>query len=167
MLKKRISAKPWPVHVKKRTLEILHKAKEKKTRTTLLLDEFVYFLLFFTGVIGNFVISVILVPLLLVLNGAYLYITLFLIGLAFGALINGILLEIHKIEQKRQLISGMLMGAIALINIYIMTQLANILEIKLRLLTSMHSPILVSTVYVLAFLIPHFYSEYKRRFWHL
>jgi hypothetical protein len=115
-------------------------------------------------VIGNFFISVVLVPLMLILTGPYLYATLFLIGLAFGALINQILIEIKQIDEKKHFIPGLLIAAIALINIYIMTQLANVLETKLGLLTPTHNPWLVSTVYVAAFLIPHIYTEYKKRF---
>lgn len=163
-LKEKISGKPWPVHEKKRTIDIINQASEKKTGTLLFLDEFVYFFLLFTGIIGNFFISVILVPLMLILTGFYLYAALFLIGLAFGALINQIILEIQKIEERKHFIPGLLMAAIALINIYIMTNLANILEAKLGLLTPMHSPIAASIVYVLAFLIPHIYTGYKRRF---
>ena len=86
---------------------------------------------------------------------------IFLIGLAFGALINVILIEIHKIEVKKHIIPGLLVGAIALINVYIMTKLANVLEIKLKLLTPEHDPIIVSAVYVTAFLIPHLITYIK------
>ncbi|MEM4264055.1 MAG: hypothetical protein QW666_04160 [Candidatus Woesearchaeota archaeon] len=163
-LKESIITKPWPVSVKKRTINIIDRAKERKTGTILFIDEFVYFFLLFTGVLGNFFISVTLVPLMLIMSGFYLYASLFLIGLAFGALINGLLKELQKIEEKRHIIPSLLLGAVALINIYIMTRLANILEAKLELLTPTHSPLLVSIVYVAAFLIPYFYSEYKRRF---
>lgn len=163
-LKQKIAAKPWPVHTKKRTVEIVSSAARKKTKATHILDEFVYFFMLFTGVIGNFFISVILIPLMLVLTGLYLYFTLFLIGLAFGALINQILIEIQKIDEKRHFIPGLLIAAIALINIYIMTKLVNVLEAKLGLLTPTHNPWLVSVVYVAAFLIPHIYTEYKKRF---
>lgn len=163
-LKEKISGKPWPVHEKKRTIEIIDRASERKTGSLLFLDEFVYFFLLFTGIIGNFFISVILVPLMLILTGFYLYTALFLIGIAFGALINQIILEIQKIEERRHFIPGLLMAAIALINIYIMTKLANVLETKLGLLTPTHNPWLVSLAYVAAFLIPHIYTEYKKRF---
>lgn len=163
-LKEKISGKPWPVHEKKRAIEIIDQASEKKTGVLRFLDEFVYFFLLFTGIIGNFFISVVLVPLMLILTGFYLYASLFLIGIAFGALINQIILEIQKIEERRHFVPGILMAVIALINIYIMTKLANVLEAKLGLLTSVHNPWAVSVVYVLAFLIPHIYTEYKRRF---
>lgn len=160
-MKEKIAKKPWPVHIKKRTIEALERAKTKKTPKLLFLDELVYFVLLFLGIIGNFIISVVLVPFMLVLSGIYLYITLFIIGLAFGALINVMLIEIHKIEQRVHIMPGVLMAALALINVYIMARLANLLMIKLHLYTPQHSPIILSTSYVLAFLIPHFITTVK------
>ena len=162
-MKESIAKKAWPVSEKKRTLDILERAPEKKTKRLIFLDEFVYWVLLFIGILGNFIISVVLVPFLLILSGFYLYAALFLIGLAFGALINVILVEIHKIEVKKHIIPGLLIAAIALINIYIMARLANTLEVKLQLLTPAHNPIYVSAVYVVAFLIPHLISAVRSR----
>ena len=86
-----------------------------------------------------------------------------MIGLAFGALINVILVEIHKIETKKHIIPGLLIAAIALINVYIMTKLANLLEVKLELITPAHDPVLVSMVYTVAFLIPHVITTIKSK----
>ena len=162
-MKEKILKKPWPTHVKKQTMDVLSSAHEKKSNLVLLLDELVYWTLLFLGIAGNFIISVVLVQFMLILTGIYLYATLFLVGLAFGTLINVVLIEIHKIEAKAHIIPGLLIGAIALINVYIMTKLANLLEVKLQLLTPSHSPMLVSVVYVLAFLIPHIITSIKSK----
>lgn len=161
-LKETIEQKPWSLEEKARVLGIIEKGREKKSKKIIFLDELTYWVFLLIAVAGNFIISVILVPFMLILTGFYLFAVLFVIAFAFGILLNALLKEIQKIESKQHIIPIIFILAIALINVYIITVFTNKLEILLQLATPAHSPVLISATYVFAFVIPYLYSEYRK-----
>ena len=160
-LKEAVAQKPWSPEEKARVLEIIQKGREKKTKKAQFLDEIVYWVFLAMAITGNFILSVVLVPFMLILTGAYLLAILFAISFAFGMLINTILREIQKIETKKHIIPILLIVSLAMINVYIITRFTNKLEVLLQLPTPAHNPILISATYVLAFIIPYLFSEYR------
>jgi len=161
-LKDTIEQKPWSPEEKARVLDIIARGREQKSKKIIFLDELTYWVFLIIAVAGNFIISVILVPFMLILTGFYLFAVLFVIAFAFGILLNALLKEIQKIESKQHIIPILFIIAIALINVYIITVFTNKLEILLQLATPAHNPILMSATYVSAFVIPYLYSEYKK-----
>ena len=161
-IKKAIEEKPWAPEEKARVLDIIERGRRQKPRRVRIADELAYWMFLLLAIVGNFVLSVILVPFMLILSGFYLFGLLFLLGFAFGLLINVILKEIQKIEVKQHVIPILLIVALALINIYIIARFTNKLELLLQLPTPAHNPLLVSATYVIAFTLPYLYSEYKR-----
>ncbi|MBW2973226.1 hypothetical protein KY346_02440 [Candidatus Woesearchaeota archaeon] len=161
-LRKAIEKKPWAPEEKARVLDIIERGRKQKPRRVRIADELAYWMFLLLAIVGNFVLSVILVPFMLILSGFYLFGLLFLLGFAFGLLINVILKEIQKIEVKQHIIPILLIVALALINIYIIARFTNKLELLLQLPTPAHNPLLVSATYVIAFTLPYLYSEYKR-----
>ncbi|MBD3304533.1 hypothetical protein GF343_05280 [Candidatus Woesearchaeota archaeon] len=160
-LKETVAQKPWSSEEKERVLGIIERGREKKTKKTRFLDEFVYWVFLFISILGNFVLSVVLVPFMLILTGFYLFAVLFIIGFAFGLLINSIMREIQKIEAKKHIIPILLIVALALINVYIITTFTNRLEVLLEVATPAHNPIIISATYALAFILPYLFSEYR------
>lgn len=160
-LKEAVSKKPWSPEEKARVLKIIEEGRHKKSKRTVFADEFVYWIFLFIAIIGNFILSVILVPFMLILTGFYLFAVLFVIALAFGMIINSILKELQKIETRPHVIPIVLIMVLALINVYIIATFTNKLEILLQLTTPAHNPLLISTTYAIAFMIPYLYSEYR------
>jgi hypothetical protein len=161
-LKEAIEQRPWSSEEKSRVLDILQRGREKKSKKIRFLDELTYWIFLLIAVAGNFILSVVLVPFMLILTGFYLFAILFVIALAFGILLNTLLKEIQQIESKQHIIPIIFIIAIALINVYIITVFTNKLEILLQLSTPAHSPVLISATYTAAFVIPYLYSEYRR-----
>ncbi len=160
-LKKIILKKPWGLEEKERTINIIQRANEKKSKFILVLDKFVYFFVLFTAIAGNFIVSVVLVPFLLIMGGFYLYMTLFFIGLAFGALFNVIINYLEKLESRHHIIAGFFIPVLALINMYIITNLSNHLVTLMQLRTLLHNPVIVSITYIVGFIVPYFWSRHK------
>ena len=103
-LKEAVSQKPWSPEEKERVLGIIDRGREKKTQKVRFMDEIVYWVFLIISILGNFILSVVLVPFMLILTGFYLFAVLFIIGLAFGMLINSNMREIQKIEAKKHII---------------------------------------------------------------
>lgn len=160
-LKEAVSQKPWSPEEKERVLGIIERGREKKPQKIKFLDEVVYWVFLIIAILGNFILSVVLVPFMLILTGFYLFAVLFIIGLAFGMVINSIMREIQKIETKKHIIPILLIVALALINVYIITTFTNRLEILLEVTTPAHDPIILSITYTLAFIMPYLFSEYR------
>jgi hypothetical protein len=161
-LKEAISQKPWTPEEKNRVLGIIERGRTKKSKGIRMMDELAYWTFLFIAVAGNFILSVVLVPFMLILKGFYLFAVLFVIAFAFGMLINVVLKEIEKIEAKKHIIPILFIIAIALINIYIIARFTNKLEFLLQVPTPAHSPVLISATYVVAFTLPYLFSEYRK-----
>lgn len=155
-----IGNKGWTAADVKKTRDILAHAEAEKSTSILFLEQTAFWIALLIAIIGNFVVSVIIVPFLLLLHGASLYLTIFVIGVTFGTLINVLIGYIEKLGAGKHIIAGAFIPALALINIYIITRFSNDLEILLQLTTPPHSPMLVSVVYVISFVIPYLLEHF-------
>ncbi len=126
------------------------------------MNKVVYWTALVITVVGNILISVVLVLFLLTLNKLPLYIIIATVALVFGLLFNLILNDIENIDPRHRIIAGVFIPAIALINIYIIAVLTNEMQIALAI-ENPHSPALVSVIYAIAFATPYVISSYRKK----
>lgn len=155
MIEDQVKKKKWTKQEIEQTLKILDSARRKKPALVQFLDVTVYWLALFLAILGNFIVSVMLVPLLIVLTGHYLYFTLFFVGASFGTLIYTVVRMIELTEVKKNFISGLFITALAVINIYMITNLTNRLELLMGITANIHNPIVISAVYALGYITPY------------
>ena len=132
--------------------------EEKKIRdqdVSSTLNKVVYWGALLVAIVGNLIVSVVLIPFLLVLSKMQLYIIIIIIGIAFGALFNMLLKDIEELDKKHHVIAGIFIPALAIINVFIMTQLANYLTILIGVNNVPHNPIVISVIYVASFSLPY------------
>ena len=106
------------------------------------------------GILANFLVSVVLIPFLLIFSGSSLIVAIALIGMCFGFIIDLIVKMAEKVHRSKFVISEVFIPAIALINIYIITRLSNKMIVLLGLKNTVGNPILISSAYVIAFVLP-------------
>jgi len=159
-IKRLLVKKGWPSHEVEKTIRILGRAHHKKSKTVLFLDKSALWLGLILIILGNFIVSVILVPLLIIMSGWWLYISLLGIAAAFGFVVTVIAGYIERIQREHVLILGVLLPAIALINVYIMAYFANRLELLMQIGT-LHNPTFIALVYTVGFMIPYMLSQLK------
>ncbi len=147
--------KGWSKTDARRTADIIAHAQADKSTTMLFVEQMAFWIALLTAVLGNFILSVVMVPFLILLSGIGLYITVFLIGITFGMIFNVLVHYIEEIDAGEHVIAGAFIPALALINMYIITHFSNKIEVLLQLETPSHSPLLVSATYVIAFVIPY------------
>lgn len=114
-----------------------------------------YWAVLFIAILGNFILSVVLIPFLLVLSNYQLYFIILLVGASFGLLFNIIIREIEYLDTKNHIIPGIFIPAIAIINISIMTDLSNYLMKVSNIDNTPHNPFAISIIYVVFFIIPY------------
>ena len=148
----------------KKTLDIIQKAKENKSTKIKFLDALLYWFLLIVAIIGNAVISIILIPFLLAFKKIPLYFTIFILAAMFGLLFDQLIRSIENLENKHYIIAWIFIPALAIINTYYMTSFTNHLTETLELSVTYHSPILISITYVVAFILPYAIHNTIERF---
>ncbi len=139
----------------KRTIEIIKSAEEKKSVKIRFLDSIIYWFLLFVAIIGNLIISILLIPFLLAFKTIPLYFIIFILALMFGFLFNQLIKDIEYLEKKHHIIAWIFIPSLAVINTYYMASFTNHLTKTLKLPLAMHSPLFISITYVSAFILPY------------
>ena len=148
--------KKWTDEHINRTLNIIKRVKEKKSKGIQLLDKVVCWSVLFIAIIGNLILSIFLIPFMLVLNHYVLYIIIFILAFIFVLFFDLLLREIEQLDQPNHIIAGLFIPALAIINVFYMTNFANYLTKTINL-SNIHNPFLIGIVYTIAFIAPYLF----------
>jgi len=153
----------WTPDIAAKTEQILQSAEKLKSAGMRFLDSSIYWILLFLAIIGNFILSVVLVPFLLAFKGWPLYFTLFFVGISFGWVFSFILHNIEQLKKNQHIVASIFIPALAVINVGIFAMLSNKLIILMNLATPPHNPFFVGAVYVLGYVIPGSISHMRKK----
>ncbi len=153
----------WTSELAVKTEEILKRAQKAKPWWIRHIDGALYWVLLLLAIVGNFVVSVVLVPFLLILEGAALYFSLFLIGISFGWIFSFILHSMEDLEKGQHILASVFIPSLAIINVGIFAILSNKLIFLLNLATPPHNPFLVGGVYVLGYVLPGSVNHLRKK----
>lgn len=160
----RLKQKGWAEEEISRANEIAEaRLREDKSRTIVHMNRVLYWMAFFVIVIGNAMIATMLVPVLLVLNRGALDLVIIVLGFAFGLLFNLIITDIEHVTQRHHILIGLLIPAIAVLNLVAIVYLSNALNEALQLNAVRQNPVTVSLIYVIAFIIPFVIGRLRER----
>jgi hypothetical protein len=92
-------------------------------------------------------------------------IIIFCIALSFGFLFNVLLKDIEEIDYAHHLIADIFIPSLALINTFVITNLANHFITILNIQTA-HNPLVIGILYVIGFMMPYLVDKFfdKDRF---
>ena len=121
----RLEKRGWSKKEIINTINIIRKAKHNKTQENLFLEKRIYWILLAVIIVANFAISVALIPILMTLNGALLYFIIILLGIIFGLLFELVIRSIEHLEKKHHLLLVILIPLIALINVFVISNISN------------------------------------------
>lgn len=158
-LTENLKKKGWSEEEIKKVSIILGESHEKKSSTILIIDKIVYWAGLLLAIIGNFIISVLLIPFLILLKSFYLYIALLFLGVVFGWVFNILIKDIEAIKSGQHIIAWIFIPAIAIVNVYFMTNLSNYIATLMEIPSGIHKAPLVSFVYVFSFMFPYALSK--------
>jgi len=156
-LSDRLRAKGWDEKEIKRAKRIFKKAQENKSNKLKIFEEFIYWFVLLIVIFGNLVVSIALVPFLLELESVMLYGVIVLLALAFGSLFDLLIRDIEALEKKHIVVAGVLIPLLAVINIFYVTKFANFVSDTWGLGIN-HNPLIITVLYVGAFVLPHVLS---------
>ena len=156
----RLRNKGWNQENIDDTMSIIEKAEDKKSKKIKFLDSIIFWSVLTIAIIGNLIVSIILIPFLLALKGFILYSIIATIGLSFGFFFDLLIRDIENLQKKDVIISNLFIPCLAIINIGYMVKFANYLQSTLQLGNVQHSYILISLVYAVAFMLPYITKEF-------
>lgn len=152
----------WTDQEIEKTLRIIEKAEETKPREIRFIDKITYWAVLIVAIIGNLILSIILIPFMLVLKHFILYTIIFVLAFIFGLFFNLLLKEIEQLDQPHHIMAGLFIPALAIINVVYMTMFANYLTETIQL-NNTHNPFIIGFIYTIAFVSPYFFYKVTKR----
>ena len=107
--------------------------------------------------ICNLLVSLFLIPFLFVLKGTFLYLIVGTLGFVFGLLFNFLIRDLEHLELKHHLFAAIFIPIVAVVNIFVMVS-ASLAVSEIIAIPIEEHPIIMSSVYVVAFLGPYIYA---------
>jgi hypothetical protein len=160
-LKKTLEEKGWETKDIEKAMNIMENSptynKEKESKIGAIL----YWMTLFLIIIGNLLLSVVLVPILLVMTGFTLYLMVASVALVWGLLFNVVLRDIQEINTSQHIIAEIFIPFIAIFNVYIIANLASGVEKVLKLSQLNQNPAIIGGIYVFAFMLPFLFTRIK------
>jgi uncharacterized membrane protein len=161
---KLLKKKGWTEDDIKKAEDIIAQRRlHDKSRSFRHTNTLLYWSAFILIIIGNFVISIALIPFLLVMNQTTLDIIIIIIGFSFGLFYNLILKDIEYISKVHHMITGFGIPVIALLNFFIMTKIANALNNIMKVSIAREDPFTIAAIYAVAFILPYFWSAWIKK----
>lgn len=155
-LRERLKDKGWENRYIEKTIEIVNNADEKRLDITKKIDKIIYFIAILIAIVGNFIISIILIPFLITItNKIALGVIIFAISLSFGYLFNFILKDIKELDTQNHIIAGLFIPCLGVINIFVITNVSNHF-VNILNIQNPHNPIVVGFIYLASFITPYF-----------
>ncbi len=121
-------------------------------------DKVVYWSMLVLAIVGNLVVTIVLIPLIAVLSQWGLLLVLAVIAITFGALFAGLLRDIESLNTNSYVIGEIFLPIQALINVYFITMLANEVSSSFQL-TNWNNPLVIGIVYTCGFVSPYIFVK--------
>ncbi len=133
----------------------------KNYKEVRIFDKVLYWILLILAIIGNLIVTIVLVPLLVVLSSAGLLLVLAIVATTFGLLFASLLKDIEALNPQSYVIGEIFLPIQALINAYFITLLSNSVSKTINL-DNWHNPLIIGIVYTCAFVAPYIFFKIQR-----
>ena len=145
----------WNEAEVKKAARIIMDAHKKKSPLIKVLDELVHWMVLLTIVLGNLIISGVIVFLSGLLTQFYLYLIVILFALSFGLMVEIPIGDIEKLSRHKHLITRIMLPVIAMVNILILLGVKSTMEYYLKIDFNINA-ILAGAIYGFFLIVPHF-----------
>lgn len=155
----RLEKKGWSRKDIIKAVETIKNAKKNKTRDIVFIERRIFWILLIIIIAANFAVSVALLPLLVALRGFLLYFVIIILGLVFGLLFELVIRSMEHLEKQHHLFLAVLIPIVAMLNIFIISNMSNNLVQSLGFANS-HNPVATSIIYSASFALPYIISRF-------
>ena|SRR3990170_184525 len=161
-LKKKLSAKGWTEDEITKTVDMIYSSEkqEKHIDYKKQMNFTIYWMVILVLIVCNFLITVLLIPFLLLISSWMISFLIVVLGFVFGLIFDFLVRDIEHVERKHHIAAAVLIPILSIANIFIMEMVANKIAEYMNISFS-QSPLLVSVLYVVPFLLPYLFSMYR------
>ena len=152
-LVERLEKRGWGKKEIIKAVEIIRNAKQNKGKDTLFIERRIYWILLIITVVANFAVSVALIPILMSLEGIFLYFIIIILGIVFGLLFELVIRSIEHLEKKHHQLLAMFIPLAALANAFVISKISNNLISTLGF-ANIHNSMAIAVVYAASFVLP-------------
>ena len=137
--------------------EIIHAedALDRAEKQDIHFSKIVFWSALIVTIFGNFIVSLILIPFLIVLNKWVLYSIVILLAGSIGFLYKLLITDIGHLEKKHHIAASIVVPLIAIANIVGMVLVSNKFIRDLRVENVQHNPIMVAIVFAVVLISPY------------
>ena len=141
--------------------EIIHaeNALDRAEKQDVHFSKIVFWSALIVTIFGNFIVSLILIPFLIVLNKWVLYGIVVLLAGSIGFLYKLLIMDIGHLEKKHHISASIAVPLIALANIIGMVLVSNKFIRDLKVENVQHNPVMVAIVFAVVLILPYVFSK--------
>ena len=162
--KTRLMKKGWTEEqIKKAEESIESRRFHDKSRSIVTSNRILFWSMLFVIIIGNALIALILIPFLLVFDKFAVNIFIVVIGFAVGLLFNFLVWDIEHLTIKHHLLAAIIIPVLAIVDLYAIVKISNAINEVFEITVIRGDPILISAVYVIAFLVPYLWTIFVKK----
>ncbi|MBN2881498.1 hypothetical protein JXM83_05615 [Candidatus Woesearchaeota archaeon] len=148
------------------TFNVIDKAGQNKTGFVHFLDGIISWFGLIIVFIGSLILSVVLMPFLVTLEGFFLYFMIGFMALILGFVFNFLIDQINQVGQQEKILGEILLPVIGLIDVYVMIGIFSVIVTALNIKHVLPNSLLYGIIYVSCFSLPfyifHFDSLAKK-----
>ncbi len=136
--------------------DILHAKNEleKATSHDIFFSKIVFWSALIVVIFANLIVSLILIPVLTVLNQYILYALVVILAGSIGFLYNFLITDIGHLKKHHHISASIIIPILAIANMIIMVVVSNNFISKLAINNAPHNPYILSIIFAVAFIIP-------------
>jgi len=157
-----IEKERWNEEEVRKVAKIILKAEKNKSPRLKLLEQIVHWLILLIVLFGNVILDGLIIVLSGMISISLFYFIVILLGLGFGFILEVPIKDIEKIDKKKHFVSRLMLPVLALVNIYVLVGMKNIIEFFSGL-TFPFNPLIIGLVYGTFLLIPHYSYWFLRK----
>ena len=150
----RLEKRGWSKKEIIKAVEIIRNAKQNKSKDAIFIEKRIYWILLIITIVANFAISVALIPILVSLEGMFLYFIIITFGIVFGLLFELVIRSIEHLEKQHHQLLAIFIPLIALVNVFVISKISNNLTSMLGF-ANLHEPLTIAIVYAVSFVLPY------------
>lgn len=153
--------KGWTLEEIKRLSDISKQAHESRTPFIKFLDKSVFWLFLAVAIVGNTIVSIILIPFMVYFTGVPLYTVIVILGLGFGIFLDMLIHDMEHLTTKHHVMAGLFILGLAVVTLVYMPAFASNF-IRIAGLDIEQRPMTIGIVYTVALIIPYISTKLIR-----
>lgn len=123
--------------------------------------EILYWMTLLVIIISTLILSIILIPLILVLEPIPLYALVLLLGITFGSVFALLIRDIKGLKMHHHILALLFLPSLSIINLLVVVTLATKAAAMLTIPLAV-DPIIIAVVYCCALLLPYLLTKNKK-----